>query len=419
MTIPSTEFYSFPEFKIGQEKKLLLVQVDIEGHSKLSKENNADEVMLLKIKLADELAKSLGAYGFKGMGWQGDGGMFALEVGSNNKQLDKTALSWRSIKHAAKFISNEHSKLLKGEIIPLRASAHVCYVRVHPDPRYWHSEGINEFAKAERILGICDAFVITGELYRELLEQAREEFEELPKTVTVGNQSEIYKYVGEQSGDGNMSFNRKEMILIEHEVKSFRATLRNRPVYNDIQAEQPILIVVDLQKDFGSTGNLAVPDAEQIATKIYTLVNTALQANIAVVVTRDWHEEGHFASKTWLKHCVQNSHGAEFIDEFDYESLKEHVLLADIGADNSVPDYNPFFDQKLEDFLAKRSPKKIFVVGIALEYCVLATGLAALAYSKKVVALEDYIRSAKAKEADFAWDILTSAGVLREKGIPF
>lgn len=418
----SNEFYNFPEFQLGQEKKLLLLQVDIEGHSRLSREERAADVMKMKVELAQLLAERLGADGFKGMGWQGDGGMFALDVSDNVALVDKAASSWRSIRHAAENISKRYDHLLEKKLIPLRVSAHVCNVHVHPDPRYWHAEGINDFAKAERDLGRRDTFVITGELYRELPEEAKKEFERLGKDVTVGRRSEVYGFSAGIPGDRNMDFILKEIQSIEREVKSFRAAIkaaRQQRRESSDQNKQAILVIVDLQQDFASNRPLAVPDANEIAFENSKLAKDALAAGLAVIVTRDWHPIDHFSFNTWPSHCVVGTDGAEFIQEFNFAELLERVRTANIGADNELPDYNPYHDPELDAFMSERAPEVIYVTGIALEYCVLATCLASQAYSRTVIALEDYIRSAKADQAGIAWSTLETSGVVRKRGNPF
>ncbi|MGH9428096.1 MAG: isochorismatase family protein, partial [Terriglobia bacterium] len=122
---------------------------------------------------------------------------------------------------------------------------------------------------------------------------------------------------------------------------------------------------------------------------------------------------------TWPRHCVVDTDGAGFIPAFNAKALEERVQLANIGADNDVPDYNPFYDPEFYKFMSERAPETIYVTGIALEYCVLATCLAAQAYSNKVIALEDYIQSAKADQANIAWHLLENSGVERRKGNPF
>lgn len=422
MSSQDMDFYRFNNFHPGQYRKLLLVQVDIEGHSKLSKEKRPADVMKMKVELAESLADRFKAQGFGGVGWQGDGGMFALDVTEDIELVDKTVSSWRVIRHAAEQISKRYENIVgEGQVIPIRTSAHLCEVIVHQDPRYWHAQGLNEFAKLERELGKRDSFVITGELYRELAEEAKKEFEKSPTTVLVGQREDIYEYSAGVIGDKNMALIKNEMETIVREIMSFRSAVKHElEQYNSSSInKKPILIVVDLQKDFSGNGSLAVQNSEQIAEITNTLSLKALDADVDVVLTRDWHPENHFSFNTWPRHCVVNSEGSEFIDEFKYEKLRESVHVVSIGLDNETPDYNPYFDPKFRNFMINRKPEHIYVCGIALEYCVLATCLSSLAYSNNVVALENYILSAKSDQAEIAWGLLKKQGVKRMQGIPF
>lgn len=417
-----TDFYYFPDYSQGQPKRLVLLQVDIEGHSRLSREERPADVMKMKVELAEALAERLKAEGYGGVGWQGDGGMFALDITASVDLVDKTVPAWRAVRHVADQISKRYRHILAGEQVPLRTSAHVCDAIVHPDPRYWHSEGLNAFAKAERDLGRRGRFVITGELYRELPEEAKQEFTELIHSVPVGLRSDIYEFSAGVPGDRNMALKMSEMELIRLESGSFRAAVKpglTRRARSEL-LKNPLLIIVDLQQDFSGDRPLAVEHAEEIAERNAALARAALKVGYEVVVTRDWHPENHFSfTKKWPRHCVVNEQGASFIPEFDLDHQTDDFLLVDIGATNDIPDYSPFYDQKFQDFMEQRSPEQIFVSGIALEYCVLATCLSSLAYSGRVTALEDFICSAKKDQAELAWSLLEEEGVRRQAGNPF
>lgn len=369
--LPSN-FYEYSEFKTGQERKLLLLQVDIEGHSRLSIEHRPAEVMEMKVELAELLGEKLLEQGFKGVGWQGDGGMFALDVSDNVALVDKAVSAWRAIRQVARTVSKNFQHLFGEQLIALRSSAHVCRVYVHPDPRYWHSEEINSFAKAERDLGRRDEFVITGELYRELPQESKLEFEMLSQTVPVGGRTDTFKFSAGVPGDRNMDFIPTEIKSIVREAKSFQSALapalKSRKE-SDLNT-QPVLFVVDLQVDFSGDHQLAVEDARQIAEGCNKLIIDALRNGIAIVVTRDWHPTD-FSFGPWHRHCVAGSDGAAFLPELKFSDHGAKLQVASIGADKDATDYNPYCDTALQSFMAMRAPKTVYVAGIALEYCVL------------------------------------------------
>ena len=149
------------------------------------------------------------------------------------------------------------------------------------------------------------------------------------------------------------------------------------------------LIIVDLQNDFLPGGALPVPHGDEVIA-----VANELQRHFEfVLATKDWHpaDHGSFAANhtgkkpgdriildgieqiLWPAHCVQNTHGAEFASAF-YTSR-----IADIfhkGIDPLIDSYSTFFDNAhrrhtgLADYLKNRSIKEIYLMGLALDYCV-------------------------------------------------
>ena len=149
------------------------------------------------------------------------------------------------------------------------------------------------------------------------------------------------------------------------------------------------LILVDLQNDFLPGGALAVPNGDEVIP----LADELQRRFDLVVATKDWHPPNHgsFAAnqpgkKTgdriildgieqilWPVHCVQNTHGAEFAPLFDTSRIA-HVFHK--GTERNIDSYSTFFDNAhrrhtgLADYLKKRSIKEIYLMGLALDYCV-------------------------------------------------
>jgi nicotinamidase/pyrazinamidase len=149
------------------------------------------------------------------------------------------------------------------------------------------------------------------------------------------------------------------------------------------------LIIVDLQNDFLPGGALAVPHGDEVIP----LANELQRKFELVLATKDWHpaDHGSFAAnhpgkKTgeritldgieqilWPVHCVQNTHGAEFAPSFETERIA-HIFHK--GAERNIDSYSTFFDNAhrrhtgLADYLKKRSVKDIYLMGLALDYCV-------------------------------------------------
>ena len=166
------------------------------------------------------------------------------------------------------------------------------------------------------------------------------------------------------------------------------------------------LIIVDLQNDFLPGGALPVPHGDEVIP----LANELQRRFELVVATQDWHppDHGSFAANhpgkkpgdrvmldgteqiLWPVHCVQNTHGAEFAAEFD-TSRVAHVFHK--GIDPMIDSYSTFFDNAhrretgLADYLKKRAINEIYLMGLALDYCVKYSALDArqLGLSTRVI----------------------------------
>jgi nicotinamidase/pyrazinamidase len=149
------------------------------------------------------------------------------------------------------------------------------------------------------------------------------------------------------------------------------------------------LIVVDLQNDFLPGGALPVPHGDEVIP----LANELQRRFELVLATQDWHppDHGSFAANhpgkkpgdrimldgieqvLWPVHCVQNTRGAEFAHSFDTSQIA-HVFQK--GIERNIDSYSTFFDNAhrrhtgLADYLKTRSIKDIYLMGLALDYCV-------------------------------------------------
>ena len=154
------------------------------------------------------------------------------------------------------------------------------------------------------------------------------------------------------------------------------------------------LIVVDMQRDFMSGGPLAVRGAEDLVPGI----NALLSRFETRVFTRDWHPADHisfspqpsFQDMSWPLHGVKDSPGAAFHPDLRVDLADRVVNKAD------RPDaeaYSGFQDTDLAAWLRKRGVQRVFVVGVASDYCVRFTALHALREGFQVVVFEDLVRA--------------------------
>lgn len=166
------------------------------------------------------------------------------------------------------------------------------------------------------------------------------------------------------------------------------------------------LIVIDMQNDFSLKGGaLYVPEGEQVIPVILKLLKTSFSKKVPVVFTMDWHTENdpEFSAENWPKHCVIGSKGAEFV-----EALKGFAEKSEIVRQ---PGHDKFPGTNLEAFLKKNNAKKLFFCGLATEYCVKFTALAALPFGFEVFVVRDAIRPVDYREG------LAVLRELEEKGV--
>jgi len=150
-----------------------------------------------------------------------------------------------------------------------------------------------------------------------------------------------------------------------------------------------VLLVVDVQNDFCPGGSLAVPHGDEVVPVINRLA--ARFANI--VLTQDWHPRGHgsFASShpgrkpydivtlpygeqiLWPDHCVQGTSGAAFHQELE---VPRAALVLRKGFRPEIDSYSAFFenDRKtptgLTGYLRERGFTRVFLAGLAFDFCV-------------------------------------------------
>ncbi|BDU63540.1 pyrazinamidase (plasmid) [Candidatus Borrelia fainii] len=146
-----------------------------------------------------------------------------------------------------------------------------------------------------------------------------------------------------------------------------------------LNLKKAALILVDIQNDFLESGTLSVSQGNDIIP----LVNQLQNCFEHIVATKDWHCENHvsFLSdanyKGWPKHCVKNTWGAEFPKDLNIDKVKAVFLK---GQDENYDSYSGFYDDSgkrkptgLLDYLQFNGIDTVFIVGLALDFCVKET----------------------------------------------
>ena len=176
--------------------------------------------------------------------------------------------------------------------------------------------------------------------------------------------------------------------------------------------QSDVLLVVDVQNDFCAGGALAVPDGDAVVGAI----NRLSLIFEHVILTQDWHPPGHasFASShpgrkpfdtvtlrygeqtLWPDHCVQGTHGAEFHSGL---RLNKAELVLRKGFPASIDSYSAFYENDratstgLAGYLRERSLHRIFLAGLAYDFCVRYSAEDAKRIGFEVCVVEDACRA--------------------------
>lgn len=154
------------------------------------------------------------------------------------------------------------------------------------------------------------------------------------------------------------------------------------------------LIVVDVQNDFCPGGALAVAEGDAVVPLINGLV-----ARFRVrVFTRDWHPPDHcsfaddpqFVDGSWPVHCVCDTPGAAFHPGL---AVPDDAIVVNKATDREPDSYSGFDGTALADQLRAEGVERVFVLGLATDYCVKATALDAHAAGFDVYVLTDACRA--------------------------
>lgn len=154
------------------------------------------------------------------------------------------------------------------------------------------------------------------------------------------------------------------------------------------------LVVVDVQNDFCPGGALAVDEGH----KVVPVINKVMPLFDHIVFMRDWHPQNHcsfadppeFRDGSWPEHCVIGSPGAEFHGDLH---VPADALIVSHGSNPNKEAYSGFDGTQLADYLRNRGIKRIFVAGLATDYCVKYTALDGVRNGFEVFLIENACRA--------------------------
>ncbi len=192
--------------------------------------------------------------------------------------------------------------------------------------------------------------------------------------------------------------------------------------------EGDVLLVVDVQRDFCAGGALAVPDGDAVVAPI----NQLMKHFRHVVVTQDRHPADHssFAvqhpgrqalevvetpygkQQLWPVHCVQGTPGAEFHPDLHWDRAE---LIVRKGFRREIDSYSAFLENDrttptgLAGYLRERGLVRIFLAGLALDYCVGFSALDARALGLEAWVIADATRAVGVGESQTAMELRLAA----------
>ena len=161
------------------------------------------------------------------------------------------------------------------------------------------------------------------------------------------------------------------------------------------------LIVVDVQQDFLPGGALGVPAGDEVIAPLNRAINMFERAGLPIFYSRDWHPANHISFKAqggpWPRHCVAGTDGAAFAPTLRVPTTASIVSKATMAERDA---YSAFQDTTLASQLRAAAVRRVFIGGLATDYCVKATVLDAKREGLDVKVLRDAIRAVEVQPGD-------------------
>ncbi|MGE4498028.1 MAG: bifunctional nicotinamidase/pyrazinamidase [Deferribacterales bacterium] len=180
------------------------------------------------------------------------------------------------------------------------------------------------------------------------------------------------------------------------------------------------LIVVDVQNDFCPGGALAVKNG----SRVVPVINSLIDSFDVIVGTQDWHPVHHssfasnndaepFSVKTlnginqvmWPEHCIQGSGGADFHPDLHADAFN---IIIRKGTNPDVDSYSAFTENDgisstgLKGWLNELGIRKVYITGLATDFCVLYTALDAVKAGFETYVIEDACKGVDFPEGNVA-----------------
>jgi nicotinamidase/pyrazinamidase len=198
-----------------------------------------------------------------------------------------------------------------------------------------------------------------------------------------------------------------------------------------LEPNNDLLLIIDVQNDFCPGGALAVADGDAVVP----VVNRLAERFQHVVLTQDWHPPGHSSFATshsgsapfesiampygpqtlWPDHCVQGTSGAAFHPKLATDKAE---LVIRKGFRSAIDSYSAFYENDrstptgLAGYLRERGLKRIFMAGLATDYCVFYSALDARRLGFDTVVVESGCRA-----IDLAGSLAAASAEMAKAGV--
>jgi nicotinamidase/pyrazinamidase len=155
------------------------------------------------------------------------------------------------------------------------------------------------------------------------------------------------------------------------------------------------LLIIDLQNDFLPGGALPAPEGN----KIIPVINGIMNAFKLVLASKDWHPPGTAHFDHWPTHCIRDTEGSEFPEEFNHQPV-EQVFLKGTGQKDDGYSAFEATSADLQSYLHQCNVKRLFLAGLTTEYCVKATAEDALRMNFQTHIIRDAVAPVEAHPGD-------------------
>jgi nicotinamidase/pyrazinamidase len=183
-----------------------------------------------------------------------------------------------------------------------------------------------------------------------------------------------------------------------------------------------VLLVVDPQNDFMPGGALGVPGGDAIVPILNKWIAATAALDLPIVISRDWHPPHHISFKQrggpWPPHCIQDTAGADFYKDLvipENAIIINKAFVADKDAYSAFEGVTADAGTPLADKLRELGAKRIWIGGLALDYCVYYSALSAHELGFEFHVILPACRAIAKESAEKAMAHMRQLGVLIEE----